>query len=271
VATNQEEAVEDSPPAQPLFEKLTGRAAFVIGLLLLINILNFIDRQLPFILIEAIKRDLGLSDSQIGLMSGLSFALVYSFAALPLAHLADRWSPRYLLTITLAFWSLMTTFSGLSRTFGDLIVARAGVAAGEAGCTPAAHALISRSFSSGRRALVLALFSLGVPIGSMLGLSLGGWISDFADWRTAFFIVGAPGLILALAARLILPGLPARRDSAGESARFWSGLRYLSCGPMPMPGSQSSTLPIASQGSMLCLHEGIAGKKTTSAKHDEGD
>jgi predicted MFS family arabinose efflux permease len=198
----------------------------VIGLLILINIVNFIDRLLPSILIQAIKLDLHLTDAQIGLMSGLSFAVVYSFAAIPLAHIADRWSPRALLAITLGFWSLMTAASGLAQGFGSLIAARAGVAAGEAGCTPVAHALISRSFARHQRAFVLGLFSLGVPIGSMIGLSLGGWISDLFNWRVAFFVVGGPGLVLALLSTFLLPRLPAARDGGG-SGEFWSGLRYL--------------------------------------------
>lgn len=208
-------------------DPFVGRGRIVLVLLLAINILNFIDRQLPFILISAIKADLKLTDSQIGLMAGLSFALVYSFAGLGLAYIADRWNSRLLLSLTLAMWSAMTALSGLAQNFGHLLLGRVGVAASEAGCTPAAHAIISRSFTTERRALVLAIFSIGVPIGSMLGLMLGGWINDVANWRSAFFIVGIPGVFLAVLAWMLLPDPGPHAGGASERPHFWDNLRYL--------------------------------------------
>jgi predicted MFS family arabinose efflux permease len=206
---------------------LAGRGGLIVGLLMLINVVNFIDRQLPFILIGAIKADLKLTDSQIGLMAGLSFAVIYSFAALPLAHAADRWSPRWVLVFSLATWSAMTALSGLASSFTYLVLSRAGVAASEAGCTPSAHALVSRLIAPSRRALALALFSIGVPIGSTIGLMLGGWINDVANWRTAFFVVGLPGLMIAVVAGLALPkSAPARSAEVG-SQRFSTTLRQL--------------------------------------------
>ncbi len=205
---------------------LTGRGAVVLTILLLINALNFVDRLLPFILISSIKADLNLSDSEIALMAGLSFALVYSIAALPLAHLADRTSPRRVLTVALATWSMMTALSGFATSFLHLVVGRMGVAASEAGCNPAAHALISRTFSPDRRAMALAIFSLGVPIGSMIGLVLGGWINDVANWRTAFLVVGLPGLILAIISWFILPEL-GRAAPQSEGTGFRKSIRYL--------------------------------------------
>lgn len=218
--------------AQPLpYTRLTGRAGLVVALLCLINIVNFIDRQLPFVLIDSIKADLGLTDAQIGLIGGLSFALVYSFGSLPLAWAADRWSARNLLVIVLGIWSLMTAAASGAQSFGQLLVARIGVAAGEAGCTPAAHALIARSFASERRGLVLALFSIGVPIGAMIGLSLGGWINDVADWRTAFLFVGLPGVVLALVCWIALPDVRAtgaREDAPGFVESFSAMFRFKS-------------------------------------------
>ncbi len=210
-----------------IFETTTGRAAAVIVILMLVNVVNFIDRQLPFILIESIKADLELTDAEIGLMAGVAFAIVFSAAALPLAYLADRWSSRHMLTLTLSAWSLCTALSGLATSFAGLLAARAGVAAGEAGCGPAAHAMIARSFPEHRRAMILALFSLGVPIGSMIGLTLGGWINDVADWRTAFFVVGLPGLLLALVAWLVLPDSAAAPHTGGAPPRFISGVQHL--------------------------------------------
>ncbi len=213
-------------------DPFAGRGLYVIALLFLINIVNFIDRQMPFILISSIKADLQLTDTQIGLMAGLSFAIVYSFAGLVLARIADRSSPRLVLTLSLTVWSLATALTGFAQNFFHMLVSRVAVAAGEAGSTPTSHALISRTYAPHRRALTLALFSLGVPIGSTLGLALGGWINDAADWRTAFFIVGAPGLLLALLAWLTLPEVR-RMDAAeskvgGTAPIAWSeGLRYL--------------------------------------------
>jgi predicted MFS family arabinose efflux permease len=199
---------------------LTGRGAWILALLLLVNVANFVDRQLPFILITSIKADLQLSDSQIALMAGLAFAVVYSFASLPLALAADRWNPRWVLAGSLAIWSAMTGLSGLVTNFVQLVLCRAGVAASEAGATPSAHALIARYMQPRVRALALAIFSLGVPIGSMLGLVLGGWINDVLDWRAAFFVVGLPGLILAGIAWFVLPDPPRHAEPVdGEAQR----------------------------------------------------
>lgn len=190
-----------------------------MGALLLVNILNLVDRQLPFILVESIRADLHLTDAQIGLMAGVAFAVVYSFAGLPLARMADKHSPRTVLSLSLVFWSLMTAAGGLAQSFLHLVLARAGVAAGEAGSTPAAHALIARVFPSKKRAMVLAVFSLGVPIGSTLGLVLGGIINDLANWRVAFFLVGLPGVLAAIFAWYILPEPPARTKE--DHPPFW--------------------------------------------------
>jgi MFS family permease len=111
-------------------------------LLLLVNILNFIDRLLPSVLVEAIRRDLHITDTQIGLIGGLAFAVIYSFASIAIARVADRWSPRWVIALSLGLWSFATAISGIARSFMQLFLARATVAAGEAGSTPAAHAII---------------------------------------------------------------------------------------------------------------------------------
>jgi MFS transporter, Spinster family, sphingosine-1-phosphate transporter len=184
------------------------RGLLILGLLLLVNVLNFVDRLLPSILVGGIRAELGLSDAQIGLMAGVAFAVIYSFATIALARVADRRSPRLVISLSLAFWSLATALSGLAQGFWQLFAARAGVAAGEAGCTPAAHALIARVFSVNRRSIAVAVFSLGVPIGGTLGLILGGWINDALSWRAAFFVVGLPGLAVAVLVRLLIPDPP---------------------------------------------------------------
>jgi predicted MFS family arabinose efflux permease len=208
-------------------QPLARQGYLILGVLLLVNVLNFVDRQLPFILIDSIREELNLSDSQIGLMAGVSFAVVYSFAGLPLARLADRFSARAVIAATLAFWSLMTAAGGLAQNFTHLLLARAGVAAGEAGATPAAHALISRTFPVTSRGIALAVFSLGVPIGGTIGLALGGWINDVAGWREAFFIVGLPGVLMAVIAWTVLPKAAARTGPARTHTPFVVAVKFL--------------------------------------------
>lgn len=205
----------------------SGKGGLILGVLLLVNILNFVDRQLPFILIDSIRAELNLSDSQIGLMAGVSFAVVYSFAGLPLARVADRFSARGVIAATLAFWSLMTAAGGLAQNFFHLLLARAGVAAGEAGVTPAAHALIARTYPVSKRGIALAVFSLGVPIGGTIGLALGGWINDAFGWREAFFIVGMPGVAVAVLAWFVLPRSPAREVGARPHTPFLIAVRQM--------------------------------------------
>lgn len=205
-----------------------GKGIYVIALLALINVVNFIDRQLPFILIGSIKEDLQLTDTQIGLMAGLSFAIVYSFAGLPLARLADRGSPRKVLALALGVWSLATAVTGFAQNFLHMVLSRVTVAAAEAGSTPTGHALISRSYRPDKRAIALAIFSCGVPIGSTLGLGLGGYINDMFNWRVAFFIVGLPGILLALLAWFTLPEVRKAGGSEGIAPEAYApGLRYL--------------------------------------------
>ena len=178
-----------------------GRApptAYVVALLFLINVINFLDRQLPSILAQSIKADLGLRDTQLGLLGGLSFALFYGTLALPLARLSDRWSAKWVLTGSLLIWSALTAAGGFAQTFVQLAAARIGVAVGEAGSTPAAHAIISASVSAPRRGLAMGVFSLGVPVGVMAGLILGGWLNDLHSWRFAMLVMGAPGIVVAL-------------------------------------------------------------------------
>ncbi len=171
-----------------------------LWILLIVYIFNFIDRQIVNILAEPIARDLGLSDTQIGLMTGLAFALFYTVLGIPIARFADRGttSRPKVIAIALAVWSLMTALCGLAQNFGQLLLARIGVGVGEAGCTPPAHSLISDMVPPERRSSALAFYSLGIPIGTLLGMIIGGTLADFVGWREAFVIVGLPGVALAL-------------------------------------------------------------------------
>ncbi|WP_086618387.1 spinster family MFS transporter [Erythrobacter tepidarius] len=183
--------------------------------LLAVYIFNFIDRQIVNILAEPIARDLKLSDTQIGLMTGLAFALFYTLLGIPIARYADRATtsrPR-LIAVALAVWSAMTALCGLAQNFVQLLLARIGVGVGEAGCTPPAHSLISDIVPSEKRASALAFYSLGIPLGSLLGMVIGGTLADLMTWRDAFVIVGLPGVGLALLVWFVLKD-PRRADAA---------------------------------------------------------
>lgn len=175
---------------------------YVLGVLVLVYVMNYVDRQLISILIEPIKAEFGASDKQMGLLTGFAFAIFYTVAGIPVARLADVWVRRSVIAIGLALWSGMTALTGFSRSFLELALVRIGVGIGEAGGTPPSHALISDYFPPKRRATALGIFSLGVPIGTMVGYSLGGWLGDQLGWRAAFVWMGLPGLALALLVRL---------------------------------------------------------------------
>lgn len=177
---------------------------YAIGLLLAIYTLNFLDRQIVSILAEPIKQELKLSDGQLGLLTGLSFALFYTVLGIPIARLADRWRRGWIIAGALALWSLFTAGCGLARTFPTLLAMRVGVGVGEAGCSPPAHSLIADYSPKEKRASSLALYSMGIPLGSLAGMALGGMIADVYGWRAAFMLVGGPGVVLALVAGLTL-------------------------------------------------------------------
>lgn len=185
--------------------------------LLVVYIFNFIDRQIVNILAEPIRMELGLSDTQIGLMTGLAFALFYTVLGIPIARYADRPStnrPR-IIAAALATWSVMTALCGFAQNFWQLLLARIGVGVGEAGCTPPAHSLISDSVPKEKRSSALAFYALGIPIGTLLGMMIGGILNDVLGWRLAFFAVGLPGVALALFVLLVLRD-PRRSSPAVE-------------------------------------------------------
>lgn len=178
----------------------------MLWVLLAVYILNFLDRQIVNILAEPIARDLSLSDSDIGLLTGLAFALFYTFLGIPIARYADKPSTNRigLISVSLAIWSGMTVVCGMAQNFVQLLLARIGVGVGEAGCTPAAHSLITDRVEPAKRASAIAFYGLGIPIGSLLGLIVGGLIADQWGWRVAFMVVGVPGILLALVLPLMI-------------------------------------------------------------------
>jgi MFS family permease len=165
--------------------------------LVVVYTFNFIDRQIIGILAVPIKADLALSDTQLGVMGGLAFALFYTALGIPIAMLADRRSRTWIMTIALALWSAMTAVCGLAQNFWQLFLARLGVGIGEAGGVAPAYSLISDYFPSQQRARALSIYSFGIPIGSALGIVFGGVIASKIDWRYAFFAVGIAGIIIA--------------------------------------------------------------------------
>ncbi|MHA7872438.1 MAG: spinster family MFS transporter [Hyphococcus sp.] len=175
---------------------------FVLAVLTIVYTFNFVDRQIIAILSPAIKEDLGLSDSVLGLLKGLAFAVLYTTLGIPIAWLADRWNRVNIVAISLALWSGFTALSGLALNATQLAAARIGVGIGEAGCSPPAHSLISDYFPKEKRASALAIYSLGIPFGQMFAFLAGGWVLQNLGWRNAFFIVGIPGVLLAIIMKL---------------------------------------------------------------------
>jgi MFS family permease len=188
-------------------------AWYALFVLVLVYVVNFIDRQILSILVGDIKRDLAVSDAQIGFLYGTAFAVFYALFGIPLGRLADSWYRGRLMAMGLALWSSMTTLSGFASSFGMLATARIGVGIGEASASPAAYSMISDSFPKERRATALSIYSSGLYIGGALSLPIGGlvvsrWTRTFPDpataplglagWQAAFLAVGLPGLLLAL-------------------------------------------------------------------------
>jgi MFS family permease len=177
-----------------------------LWILLFVYILNFLDRQILNILAEPIKGELGLSDTQLGLLAGPAFAVFYAVLGIPIARYADRTSTNRisLISVSLVIWSGMTVICGFAQNIWQMALARVGVGVGEAGCTPAAHSLISDAVAPEKRASAIAFYGMGVPIGTLLGLVIGGVVNDIWGWRVALMLVGVPGMILALMLPLLL-------------------------------------------------------------------
>ena len=173
-------------------------------MLLLVYTFNFLDRQILGILAIPVKADLGLSDTQLGALGGIAFALLYSTLAIPLALIADKTSRTWVITISLVIWSGFTALCGMATNFWQMFLFRLGVGVGEAGGVAPSYALISDYFPSQERARALAIYSLGIPLGSAAGVMFGGYVAQMIEWRTAFIIVGVAGVVLAPLFRLIV-------------------------------------------------------------------
>ncbi len=193
-------------------------AHYVLAVLVIVYVFNFVDRNILSILAESIKADLGVTDAEIGFLYGTVFAVFYAVFGIPLARFADVWVRRSLISLGLMFWSVMTALSGLARSFPILAMFRIGVGIGEASASPAAYSMLSDYYPTRLRSTVIAIYSSGVYIGGGIGLFLGGWILDtwgdlypdvsqapmgFKGWHVAFMAVGIPGLLMALWVRTL--------------------------------------------------------------------
>lgn len=197
-------------------------------LLVLVSFVNYVDRMVLNALSQPIKQEFDLSDTQIGLLTGFAFVLLYAFAALPIAALADRRSKGLVLAASVAFWSVATAACGLTKSYGQLLVARLGVGIGESGCQPIGYALIADYFPRERRATATGWFMTGNSLGVTAGLALGGWLGQAYGWRAAFVCVGLPGLVLAAVLFAFMRGASAGARSSREATpRLSSALPIL--------------------------------------------
>ena len=176
----------------------TWRTHYALFVLAAIYIFNYIDRLLMAILIEPVKAEFGISDTGIGLLSGVTFAVFYTLFGFPLGRLSDRIGRKPVIALSCIAWSLMTMFCGLAGSFLMLVVARIGVAIGEAGGTAPSMAMVSDLYPPERRSTALSVLMLGSSLGAVFGLGLGGWIAQHYGWRFAFVVIGAPGIFLGL-------------------------------------------------------------------------
>ena len=181
------------------------RAAFLtLCALMLVNVMSQLDRQIMSVLVEPIRKEFGFSDTEVGIVVGLAFAVFYTLAGLPLGRLADVRSRKHIIVSVLSFWSLATAACGLAKGFWTLFAARVCVGIGEAGSAPAAQSILAESFPPARIGRALSTFQMAIPIGIFLGVAGGGRLADSFHWREVFFIIGFPGLAVAALAFLML-------------------------------------------------------------------
>jgi MFS family permease len=221
------------------------RAWLVLGMLWFVYVLNFLDRQLMSILAKPIQDTLHVSDSQLGLIGGLYFAMFYCFIAIPVGWLADRTNRVAVLSLACGVWSAATVACGLSRGYGEFALARMTVGFGEAGGVPPSYAIISDYFPPARRGTALGVYNLGPPVGAALGIAFGAAIAAAFNWRYAFVILGVVGLAAAIVLPLMVKepprgGLDASHAAPAQRAGFWATLKMFFSRP---------TLVLASLGS----------------------
>lgn len=219
-----------------------GHAWYIVAILTLANVSGFVDRQILSLLVEPVKRDLGVTDTQVSLLMGLSFAVFYSVLGIPIGRLADRSSRRAIVAVGAALWSLMTALSGLARSFGQLFAMRIGVGVGEATLGPSAVSMIADAFPRERRGTAMSVYMLGTFLGSGIAYALGAWVvsltanqapwqwplvGEIRPWQSVFFVVGLPGLLIAALAMTMREPARSGGDGAGsDSPSFAEVMAY---------------------------------------------
>tara|TARA_R110000868_G_scaffold124027_2_gene328132 strand:+ start:6014 stop:7345 length:1332 start_codon:yes stop_codon:yes gene_type:complete len=222
--TDQVSGARAAVSAGPAAEFTTSYRNYALFLLMMAYTANYVDRQILAILMQPIKLELGLSDTQLGFLSGLTFAIFYATLGVPIAMWADRSNRRNIISLALTIFSGMTIVCGFVTSFAQLALARIGVGVGEAGSSPPSHSMIADMFPPEKRASAMGVYSLGINLGILIGFLVGGWVSQWYGWRVAFFLVGAPGLVIALLVRFTLKE-PSRGASDGLTGQ----------GAMPAP------------------------------------
>lgn len=212
-----EPASLSTPAPAPAPDKVAARAWIVLLMLVCVYTFSWIDRFLLIILIDPISKDLKVSNTEIGLLTGFGTSLLYSLAGFPIARLADKGSRKLIITSAIGAWSALTVLSGFVGNFFGLALARFGIAISSAGCSPAAYSLISDYFPQARRGAAIAIYSLGISIGMWAGLTFGGLLEDHFGWRSAFLMVGFPGMAMAALFFLVVRE-PKRGAYDGETA-----------------------------------------------------
>ena len=211
-------------------EEARKHRTYALVILMLVYAFNFIDRRILTILQTPIKEEFNLNDGQLGLLTGFLFALVYTGFGIPVARIADSTSRKGVIVVSLTIWSAFTAISGLVTSYFQLALARMGVGVGEAGGSPPAHAIVSDLYEPEKRARALAIYSSGLYLGTLLGNVGGGWLSEAFDWRTAFMVVGIPGVALAILMQMTVKepvrGLSGLKPST-EKITFMQSFRHL--------------------------------------------
>ena len=205
---------------------------YVLSMLALTYAFSVMDRQIMSILAQDIKLEFGLTDTQVGLLGGFAFGLLYAVLGVPIARLADRVNRVNIIAIAVGFWSLATALCGAATSYAQLFLARMGVGVGEAGGNAPSHSTISDYFEPERRGFAMSIYSLGTSVGGLLGLVVGGYVAQFHGWRWAFVVLGVPGILLALAVKLTIrePGrgaADARQPSAESTTSFRDAVQAL--------------------------------------------
>jgi MFS transporter, Spinster family, sphingosine-1-phosphate transporter len=198
--------------------------SYLLGMLLVVLAFNLVDRLALGLVLQSIKTDLALTDTELGLLSGLAFALFYSVMGIPIARWADRGDRVLIISMTIAIWSVMVILSGFAVTFWQLLAIRIGVAIGEAGCVPPAYSLIGDYFTREERPRAVAIYMLGGPLSVLIGFCMAGWINQAYGWRITFMVLGVPGLVLAALTRFTLREQRRARSAsiAPDQANGWT-------------------------------------------------